>query len=114
MGFNRLSLGVQSFSGRFLRLLGRIHTSAEAREAYRLIRSAGFDNVNLDLICGLPGQALEDWRKDLREALDLRPEHLSLYGLTIEADTEFGRLRERGLLGEVDEEVAASMYETAI
>ncbi len=114
MGFNRLSLGVQSFSDRFLRLLGRIHTSAEAREAYRLIRSSGFGNVNLDLIFGLPGQALEDWRKDLREALDLRPEHLSLYGLTIEADTEFGRLRERGLLGEVDEEVAASMYETAI
>ncbi len=114
MGFNRLSLGVQSFSDRSLRLLGRIHTSEEAREAYQLIRSAGFDNVNLDLIFGLPDQTLEDWRKDLREALDLRPEHLSLYGLTIEPETEFGRRRERGLLREVGEEVAASMYETAI
>ncbi len=114
MGFNRLSLGVQSFSDRFLRLLGRIHTSDEARQAYQLIRSAGFDNVNLDLIFGLPGQTPDDWRKDLREALDLRPEHLSLYGLTIEPETEFGRLREKGLLGEVDEEAAASMYEAAI
>ncbi|RPJ86012.1 MAG: radical SAM family heme chaperone HemW, partial [Acidobacteria bacterium] len=114
MGFNRLSLGVQSFSDRFLRSLGRIHTSAEASEAYQLIRSARFDNVNLDLIFGLPGQTLEDWHKDLREALDLRPEHLSLYGLTIEPETEFGRLKQRGQFEEVDEELAASMYETAV
>jgi oxygen-independent coproporphyrinogen-3 oxidase len=133
MGFNRLSLGVQSFSDRFLRLLGRIHTSEEAREAYRLIRSAGFDNVNLDLIFGLPGQTLEEWRDDLRKALDLRPEHLSLYALTIEPETEFGRLirgAEPGAAApkaqatglsldlpvptEVDEELSASMYEVAL
>ncbi len=114
MGFNRVSLGVQSFSDRFLRLLGRIHTSAEAREAYRLIRSAGFDNVNIDLIFGLPGQTLEDWRENLREAIELRPEHLSLYGLAIEPETEFGKLQRGGLLQEIDEELGASMYETAV
>jgi len=114
MGFNRLSLGVQSFSDRCLRSLGRIHTAAEVREAYQLIRAARFENVNLDLIFGLPGQTLEDWRQDLREALDLRPEHLSLYGLTIEPETEFGRLKQRGALQETDEDTAASMYETAV
>ncbi|MFB3903100.1 MAG: radical SAM family heme chaperone HemW [Acidobacteriota bacterium] len=113
LGFNRLSLGVQSFSDRFLRALGRIHTSGEALEAWRLIRSESFGNVNLDLIFGIPGQTLENWREDLRQALELRPEHLSLYDLTIEPETEFGRLKRQGRLPEVDEELAASMYETA-
>ncbi|HXK58665.1 MAG TPA: radical SAM family heme chaperone HemW [Acidobacteriota bacterium] len=114
MGFNRLSLGAQSFSDRLLGVLGRIHTGDAVRESYSLVRAAGFDNLNLDLIFGIPGQTLEDWQNDLHEALQLRPEHLSLYGLTIEPDTEFGKLKEQGRLREADEEVAASMCEVAV
>ena len=114
LGFNRASLGVQSFSDSSLRLLGRIHTAEEARRAYRDMREASFQNLNLDLIFGLPGQSLGEWRKDLSEAIALAPEHLSLYNLTIEPETEFGRRRDHGLLQEVDEDLAAAMYEAAV
>lgn len=79
LGVNRLSLGVQSLNDRELYLLGRIHNASEARDAVAFARSAGFDNLNLDLIYGLPGQGLSDWRETLEEAIALRPEHLSLY-----------------------------------
>ena len=114
MGFNRISLGVQSFHDHHLQALGRVHNSAEARATYGWLREAGFDNVNLDLIFGLPGQTLQEWESDLQEALTLWPEHLSLYNLTIEPGTEFGSRYARGELGEVDEDLSADMYELAM
>lgn len=114
MGFNRVSLGVQSFHDHHLQRLGRVHDSAEARAAYRWLREAGCDNVNLDLIFGLPGQTLKEWKADLYEALTLSPEHLSLYNLTIEPGTEFGNRNSRGDLQEIDEDLSAEMYELAM
>ena len=88
-GINRLSLGVQSFNNKSLRVLGRIHNGEGAKKACRAIREAGFDNFNIDLMHGLPGQATADALADLRAALDFSPTHLSLYQLTIEPNTAF-------------------------
>jgi oxygen-independent coproporphyrinogen-3 oxidase len=91
-GVNRLSLGVQSFDDRELISLGRVHTAEEAITAVQAARIAGFSNLNLDLMCGLPGQTARSWCKTLDQALSLRPEHLSVYQLTIEPGTPFGDL----------------------
>jgi oxygen-independent coproporphyrinogen-3 oxidase len=88
-GVNRLSLGVQSFDDRSLEALGRIHASAEALDAFRWAREAGFDNINVDLMHGLPGQDWEAARQDLATAIDLAPDHISWYQLTIEPNTAF-------------------------
>ncbi len=113
-GFNRISLGVQSFKDTLLSFLGRIHDATEARQAIGWIREAGFDNLTADLIFGIPGQSLTDWREDLEELLGLRPDHLSLYCLTIEPQTEFGRLKQLGRLSEIDEDLVAEMFEMAM
>lgn len=86
-GVNRLSVGVQSFDSRVLRLLGRIHSPQEARQAVQLARRAGFTNVSIDLIYGVPGQSLEDWRGDVEAAIALDVQHLSAYALTYEEGT---------------------------
>jgi len=109
LGVNRLSLGVQSFSDAALRLLGRIHSAAEARQAVALARATGLDSVGLDLIYGLPGQTLREWQRDLEEALFLAPEHLSLYCLTLEQGTPLARAVSAGELPAHDEDVAADM-----
>ena len=88
-GVNRLSLGVQSFHAAHLRRLGRIHGPAQARTAFELARAGGFDNINLDLMFGLPGQTSDQALQDLRHAIELAPEHLSWYQLTIEPNTWF-------------------------
>lgn len=103
-GFNRLSLGVQSFADDELRLLGRVHTAQEAREAVAQARQAGFENVSLDLIRGLPGQRLTDWKRNVEAALELAPEHISAYGLTLEEGTP---LRERVVQGDLPAPVGA-------
>lgn len=112
-GVNRLSMGVQSSHQQELTLLGRSHSFEDARESVRLARTAGFDNINLDLIYGLPGQTLAHWRQTLEQVLALSPEHLSLYQLKIEEDTVFGRWLEQGRIAEFDDEVAFAMYMTA-
>lgn len=89
-GVDRLSIGVQSLSAGHLERLGRIHTPDEAREAVRIARAQGFDNLNLDLMFGLPGQTLETARADLDALIALEPEHVSYYQLTVEAGTAFG------------------------
>ncbi len=109
-GFNRISLGVQSTFDANLRLLGRTHSYAEAEEAVRLARQAGFDNLSVDLIYGLPGQTLQRWREDLGRALALGSEHLSAYGLSLEEGTPMWRSVGRGDLPEPDPDVAADMY----
>lgn len=88
-GINRLSIGVQSFSGRHLSILGRIHTANEVTEAYQEARDAGFTNINLDLMHGLPDQNPENALDDLKIAIQLAPEHISWYQLTIEPNTIF-------------------------
>ena len=112
-GVNRLSIGVQSFNDRELKMLGRIHTVAEAMGAVHSARRAGFDNLNLDLIYGLPGQTKEDWRRSLEEALALAPEHLSLYALTLEEDAPMYKTIKEGRLPEIDPDLSAGMYELA-
>ncbi|MDA8226650.1 MAG: radical SAM family heme chaperone HemW [Desulfitobacterium hafniense] len=86
-GINRFSLGIQSFNDQLLSAVGRIHTAKQAREAIRRLREAGFKNLNLDLMFGLPGQTMELWQASLEEALSYSPEHLSLYGLMLEEET---------------------------
>lgn len=86
-GFNRISLGMQSASDDELRLIGRVHTHKETVEAVHAARAAGFDNVSLDLIYGLPEQTMAHWRENLQAAIALEPEHLSCYGLKIEEGT---------------------------
>lgn len=89
-GVDRLSIGMQSLSAEHLERLGRIHTPAEAREAVRIARAQGFDNLNLDLMFGLPGQTLEMAWADLEALIALEPEHISYYQLTVEPGTAFG------------------------
>ena len=112
-GFTRLSFGVQSFHPVELRLLERIHAVFDVLDAVRWARKAGFENLNLDLIYGLPEQTLSRWQESLRRAVDLAPQHLSLYALTIEHGTPFGRWAARGLLPVPDPDLAADMYEAA-
>ncbi|MGD9315487.1 MAG: radical SAM family heme chaperone HemW [Anaerolineae bacterium] len=112
-GVNRLSLGIQSFDHEELFLLGRIHSAGEAAHALHTARQVGFDNISLDLIYGLPGQALISWQDSLKRALDLRPDHLSLYALTIEASTPLATAIAEGGLPPPDPDLAADMYEFA-
>ncbi|MBN2086577.1 MAG: radical SAM family heme chaperone HemW [Anaerolineales bacterium] len=112
-GVNRLSLGIQSADDGELRMLGRIHTYAEAEQACRDARRAGFANISLDLIYGLPGQTEAAWTHTLERALALGPEHLSLYALTLERGTELARAVRRGALPAPEDDAAAEMYERA-
>jgi oxygen-independent coproporphyrinogen-3 oxidase len=98
LGVNRLSLGVQSWDDDLLKLLGREHDSKQAEESFRILREAGFENMNVDLMFGLPGQTIEQWRATLEKTIALRPEHVSAYCLTYEEDTEFFRRHARGEL----------------
>jgi oxygen-independent coproporphyrinogen-3 oxidase len=113
-GFNRISLGVQSFDGSLLKLMGRCHTPQQSLSAFGEARQAGFRNISLDLIFALPGQSLENWRADLDQLLDLGPEHVSLYSLSYEPGTEFSRRKAEGLLLPVAEELEEEMYLAAI
>jgi oxygen-independent coproporphyrinogen-3 oxidase len=113
MGINRLSLGVQSWHDDELRLLGRIHTAAEARAAVQAARQAGFDNLSLDLMYGLPCQTLARWETSLAQAQALEPEHLSLYGLSLEEGTPLAARVAQGALPEPDDDLAADMYSLA-
>jgi oxygen-independent coproporphyrinogen-3 oxidase len=89
LGVTRISMGVQSFDSKLLERLGRVHTAGQAVRSYELLREAGFTNVNLDFIFGIPGQSIAAWEKTLQEAISLRPEHISAYCLTYEEDTDF-------------------------
>jgi oxygen-independent coproporphyrinogen-3 oxidase len=108
-GCNRLSLGVQSFAPEDLSTLGRIHSLQEVYTVYELAKEIGFTNISLDLMYGLPGQDIAAWRKILRQAVELMPEHLSLYQLNIEKGTPFYLRREQGLLFDVEQEMAQKM-----
>lgn len=112
-GINRLTVGCQTFQPRLLSRLGRLHDVPGSRRALAQAREAGFEELNLDLMFGLPGQTPRDWEADLEAALAEAPTHLSLYDLTIEDGTEFARLHRAGLLHRPGEEERATMYERA-
>jgi oxygen-independent coproporphyrinogen-3 oxidase len=109
-GINRLSLGVQSLDDRMLRLLGRIHTTAEALECVMQAREVGFDNLSLDLMFALPGQNLAKLEEQALKLLALKSEHLSLYGLSFESGTEFGRKFDNGEIHACSEELYVEQY----
>jgi oxygen-independent coproporphyrinogen-3 oxidase len=109
-GVNRVSLGVQSWDEGLLKLLGRDHNARQVEESFRILRDAGFSNINVDLMFGLPGQTLEQWRSTLEKTIALQPEHISTYCLTYEEDTEFFRRHAQGEFG-VDEESEAELFE---
>ncbi len=113
LGANRLSMGVQSFDEAELGFLGRIHDAAAPAAAVALARSAGFDNVNLDLIYGLPGQRPGTWLATLKRAIDLGPEHLSLYSLVVEDGTPLAAWVAQGQVAAPDPDLAADLYEMA-
>ncbi|MBI1856256.1 MAG: radical SAM family heme chaperone HemW, partial [Chloroflexi bacterium] len=113
LGINRISFGVQSANAEELRMLERAHNFFDVIEAVSSARKAGFDNLNLDLIYGLPAQTLQTWQTTVQRILDLHPEHISAYALTLEHGTPFGRWSSRGLLPLPDPDLAAEMYEWA-
>src|SRR5437868_15172147 len=112
-GVNRLSMGAQSFDAQLLKTLGRIHSPEEITQAIQYAHAAGFTSINLDFMFGLPGQTMRHWRETLDRALDLRPEHLSLYSLIIEEGTPFYTWTHEGLITPCDEDLCADMYEYA-
>lgn len=109
-GVNRLNVGVQAFDDRILRFLGRRHSRGQALQAMNLARAAGFENVGLDLIYGIPDQSLSGWKTDLYQALDLDPEHLSCYQLNLEGDTPLARRYLEGALALPDENRQADFF----
>ena len=108
--FNRISMGVQTFSDEKLRLLRRRHTGRQAVEAVKACQDAGFDNVSLDLIYGLPRQTLGQWESDVDTALRLGVQHLSAYALIYEEGTRLWDMRRQHLVGEADEETSLGMF----
>ncbi|MBN1122511.1 MAG: radical SAM family heme chaperone HemW [Anaerolineae bacterium] len=112
-GVNRLSIGVQSTQAEELRLFNRRHTAEQAAEAVQMARTAGFDNISIDLIYGAPRQTRTSWRATLDTVMGWQPEHISLYGLTLEEDTPLAAMVERGELDAPDPDLAADMYEDA-
>jgi len=104
-GFNRISVGVQSFNNEKLKLLGRIHSAEGARDSLKLIAKTGFRNISLDLMYGLPGQTLLEQRKDIEEALSFMPRHISAYDLTLEPGTPLGKKGKKA-----SESICAEMY----
>jgi oxygen-independent coproporphyrinogen-3 oxidase len=112
-GVNRISLGVQSWDEKLLKLLGREHNAPQAEESFRILRDAGFTNVNVDLMFGLPGQTVDQWRATLEKTIALEPEHVSTYCLTYEEDTEFFLRHARGEFRQ-DADADAEFFETTM
>ena len=112
-GINRLSIGVQSLDPGLLDQLGRRHGPVQAIEAFQIARAAGFTNINLDLMYGLPREAMSQWQDTVRKLVSLRPDHLSLYCLTLEEGTPLHRWVQEGDLPRPDDDLAADMYSYA-
>lgn len=111
MGFNRLSIGIQSFDDDLLHLIGRRHTAQEALQAVATAQAAGFDNISIDLMYALPSQTMEQWQKDVQLALHLGIQHISTYGLIYEEGTALTKLLMDNRLQSVDEELEMRMYD---
>jgi len=111
VGVNRVSIGAQSFNPQHLRMLERQHDPANVDRSVATLRSAGIRNINIDLIFGIPGQTLAEWRSDLDRVLALEPEHMSCYGLTYEPNTPMTVRLQMGQFERIDEALEAQMYE---
>jgi oxygen-independent coproporphyrinogen-3 oxidase len=111
LGVNRLSIGIQSFDDAVLKYFNRAHNSAESLKCISEARAAGFENISIDLIYGIPGQDSDAWLKNIRKATALEPEHISAYALTIEEKTVFGRKYAKGQLTPLPEEHVAAQFE---
>ena len=112
-GVNRVSLGIQTFSDERLRLINRRHSAEKAREAVGILRAHNINNVSIDLMFGFPGETLDDWKYDIREAIKLQPNHISAYCLTIEEDTALDRLLSSGKIAPIpSEEMLEEQYYT--
>jgi putative oxygen-independent coproporphyrinogen III oxidase len=114
LGVNRASFGAQTFDDRELKQLGRTHGSADISATFHQLSSAGFENINFDLIAGLPGQRLSGWQRNLDEALKLQPEHLSLYLLDVHEGTPLADQIRAGMRPKPDDDLAAEMYRKMI
>ncbi len=112
-GVNRMSMGVQSWNPALLRLLGRVHDVEQVENSFAILRASGCDNINLDLIYGIPGQTLVQWEDSLRRTIDLAPEHISAYCLTYEEDTEYFMRMTRGEFRE-DTDCDAEFFERGV
>jgi len=112
-GVSRISLGVQSWDDDLLKLLGREHTAAQAEASFQLLRQAGFENISIDLMFGLPNQSIEQWTTTLQKTISLRPDHISAYCLTYEEDTDFFLRHSRGELPS-DDDSDAQFFEVAM
>ena len=110
LGINRASFGAQTFDDRELKMLGRTHDAGDISKTFQHLRDAGFDNINFDLIAALPGQTMDGWKRNLDEARQLRPEHLSLYLLDVHEGTPLHDQINRGMRPPPDEDLAAEMY----
>ncbi len=111
LGVNRASFGAQTFDDAELAKLGRSHNTADALRTFADLREAGFTNVSFDLIAGLPGQTLDGWRRNIKQALDLAPEHLSFYLLEVHSGTPLAEHIRRGIQSQPDDDLAGVMYE---
>ncbi|HQG68074.1 MAG TPA: radical SAM family heme chaperone HemW [Paludibacteraceae bacterium] len=111
VGINRLSIGIQSFDDDKLKILNRRHNATQAHEAVREAQKAGFSNISIDLIYGLPIQSLDEWGADLDKAFSLSIQHLSAYGLTFEEKTLLSKQKEKKIIEPADEELMIKMYE---
>ena len=111
MGINRLSIGVQSMDDELLQLIGRRHTAEQARKAVAAAQAAGFDNISIDLMYALPSQTMEQWQKDVAEALQMGVQHISTYGLIYEEGTVLMTLLDHGVIEAVDEDTEMQMYD---
>lgn len=114
IGINRLSIGAQSMNDRMLSFMGRAHDRADFVENFREARSAGFDNINVDLMFGIPGQTMEMWEDSLKQVLNLEPEHISFYSLQLEEGTAFARKYRSGEMDLPDVELDRRMYHSGI
>ncbi len=114
LGINRLSIGIQTFDNQELKWMNRAHDAADAVTSFANVRNAGFQNISLDLIYALPTMGNSTWKENLRKAAELQPEHISLYGLTIEDQTVFGKRKKKNELIEMPEDDAAEEYLAAI
>jgi len=114
LGVNRASFGAQTFDDHDLKQLGRTHDANDIRRTFQQLRDAGFENINFDLIGGLPGQTLAGWKRNLDAAVRLRPEHLSLYLLDVHEGTPLADQIRSGMRPRPDEDLAAEMYATMI
>jgi len=110
LGVNRVSFGAQAFQDRLLERIGRHHSAASIASAFASARAAGFENLCADLMFGLPGQSMDDWRASLAALCTLGPEHITAYALTVEPGTRFGALDRAGKLDRPDDEAVATMY----